>query len=213
MMKIRTILIAILTSILSFYIQANEAFPQGTCKRWDHVDYQRKCGEVPNVNSLLHLRQKDDCAIIEINAKSHWNASGILFEKDVPYTIEVIDGKNAKWKDTSIETTADGWCLPPKANKANEAKCEGTGDKALDWVIGLLERFRRAPGHDWFYLMGAVVAGDKKPLDNTMEFDIGVETKEPIIPPIEGEFCSFANDLSWTYYNNRGTLELQITRQ
>jgi hypothetical protein len=198
-MKIRTILIAILTSILSFYIQANEAFPQGTCKRWDHVDYQRKCGEIPNMNSLLHLSKDGDCAIIEINAKSHWNASGILFEKDVRYQIEVEGGKNAKWKDKSIETTADGWCLPPKA------KCEGTGDKALDWIIGLMEPFRRAPDRNWFKLIG-VVAGAEYQQD-----PIGNEGT--LKPRSDGEFCSFANDLSWKYYNNSGTLKLKITRQ
>ncbi len=215
-MKIRTILIAILTSVLSLCLQANEAFPEGTCKRWDHVDYQRKCGEVPNVNSLLHLRQKDDCAILEINARSHWNASGILFAKGFTYEIEVLKGDKTTWCDASIESTAEGWKVA-ETNTGNSGNCPiGKGGNSpvgpdvkfsglTKWFILASEYFRRDSESNWFKLIG-VVAGT--------EYQQGpIGKKGTLTPKSDGEFCSFANDLSWKYSNNSGILELKITRQ
>ena len=215
-MKGRTILIAILTIVLPLYLQANEAFPEDTCKRLDYVDYQRKCGEIPNVNSLFHLSEKDDCAIIEINARSHWNASRIMLAEGITYEIEVLKGDKATWCDASIESTAEGWKVAG-ANTGNSGNCPiEKGKKSpvgpdvklsglTKWFVLASEYLRRDSESDWFKLIG-VVAGT--------EYQQGpIGNKGTLTPKSDGEFCSFANDLSWKYYNNSGTLELKITRQ
>ncbi len=179
-------------------LQAQEMSEEGCTQRI--VDYQRDCGAVVGQQSLFRLEKPGDCAKIEIDAESRWNASGILFEKGVAYHIRVIGGKDAVWYDEDIEATAEGWCTRPGS------KCKRPGE-LKGWIIGLMEPLRLFSDHDWFYLMGAVAAEEYE------QFPIGIEIKDPKKPNIEGEFCSFANDVSFKYGNNSRSLRLKITRE
>ena len=199
----RTLVIAVVIFMIFFHgsLQANSQEP---C-HWLNVDYTRTCGAVENRKNLFRLQEKDDCATMEIAAESFWNASGIVFEKDVSYRIEVEDPK-AEWTDASIDTTAKGWYL--EGTQPKDEICHGRGIS-----VGFLKRvfingtkwLRRAPDHDWFCLIG-IVKGEREE-----QFAIGTKTDD-FKSETEGEFCSFANDLSFMYFNNSGSLQLTITR-
>ncbi len=199
-----------------FPVQAQEMSKEGCTQRI--VDFQRDCGAIVGQQSLFRLEKPGDCATIEINAESRWNASGILFEKGVAYHIEVVGGNDATWCDATIEATAEGWykrsrpkidCIQCKQPYNECTQTKGPTDPLTtfeEWIFGLMEPLRRSPSHDWFYLMGSVGAENEPD-----PFPVGVGTT--IKPIVEGEFCSFANDLSFKYGNNRGSLKLKITRE
>lgn len=86
------------------------------------------------------------------------------------------------WTDWFIQCNADGFSK---------------------WYRGLLGRYKRSKHDNWFALMGCI---NKENI-----FLIGTEKKE-FMAPMTGELFCFANDISWAYRNNKGSLTLTITR-
>lgn len=192
------VLLAVIQAFSPLQVKAHELSDEG-CSQVI-VDYERACGAIVELRSVYRLEKPGSCAEILVSAKSRWNASGILFQQGVSYRIEVVDGENPIWNDKKIEATAEGWCKEPNS------KCQRP-DGFKGWIMRLMEPFRRSPEHDWFYLMGAV--GDGK-ADKPEPFPIGLN--RIVKPEVDGEFCSFANDLPFMYGNNSGSLKLKITR-
>lgn len=157
------------------------------CKQVN-INYARKCGAVDNINNLNRLLTPGDCAEIFVNAKSRWNATGISFEQDAIYKIEVVTNNNKQptWFDASIETNAEGWESPQNS------------------LFSFFEFARRREQENWFHLIGVTVGKS----EHTFSIGTGIIHKAVH----DGEFCSFANDSSFTYWNNRGSLPVRITR-
>ncbi len=128
---------------------------------------------------------------VKINAESYWNASGLILEKGATYNFEVIE--ESDWKDAGKDATAEGRIVP---------------------VTGFLAAMRslaRAPDQEYFYFMGALRGACYDGLTCEKQFPIGKETK--FTAPADGEFCSFANDIPFMYWNNSGSIILEITRK
>ncbi len=205
------------------------------------VDYTRDCGAIIGQRSLYRL-EPSECVEIEVDASSHWNASGILFEEGESYQIEVgvpslsKDQKKALkeqceisveatefgeikqkmvWCDSTVQATVEGWCTPCSTGEVSPAceKCNApTG--IMGWTIAQLAKLRRYKDPQeskdgLFYLVGAVTG--REPMGPLEQFPIGAGGITTM--PMTGEFCSFANDLSFKYGNNLGFLRLRITRQ
>ena len=182
------------------------------------TDYKRTCADVSNLQNLASLPRVNDCAIITIDSRSHWNASGLRLEKDKVYTLEV--GDNDIWCDKNVVTNYKGWQVSTKGNSRSGPcpdeciKCgrgkaikgpmvnKGTLGNAL---LKSAAWFRRNPDSRLFALVGMV----KGELYNE-EFDISKQ--QTVIPKADAEFCAYANDLSLMYGNNSGTLRLKIRR-
>lgn len=90
-----------------------------------------------------------------------------------------------QWTDWYIPSTADGFASP-------------------NGLLRIFERLRRAPHERWFALIGAI---DRDPRTH---FLIGAQ--RTIIAPVSGSLTCFANDVGFAYWNNRGSVELTITR-
>ena len=155
-------------------------------------DYTRVCG-IADAKFLRHIDEIGGCFKITVKAASKWNASGIRLSAKQKYTFEVID-KDKKWFDASIEADAEGWT----------EKGIGKLGEWSKWSISLLEPLRRSPGNDWFNLMGMVAEIGEKP------FSIGNESTLQVGK--DGEFCAFANDLPSMYGNNKGQLNLLVSK-
>jgi hypothetical protein len=82
-------------------------------------------------------------------------------------------------------------------------RCDADGYQSKNWVLGLFERARRVPAAPWFALIGALDS------DRANRFVIGTQTTYQ--PVGDGELLCFANDLWLMYFNNHGTIELQVT--
>ena len=119
------------------------------------------------------------------------------------------------WCDKSVQATVEGWCKPDSTGEVSPAceKCNApTG--IMGWIITQLAKLRRYKDPQeskdgLFHLVGAVKSTEHMgPLE---QFPIGAGDITTV--PLTGEFCSFANDLSFKYGNNLGFLKLRITRQ
>lgn len=127
---------------------------------------------------------------LKIKAKSYWNASGLILEKGATYNFEVK--KVLDWKDAGNDATAEG---------------------RIETATGFLAAMRslaRAPDQEYFYFMGVLRGACYDGLTCEKQFPIGKETK--FTAPADGEFCSFANDIPFMYWNNRGSITVTISR-
>ena len=184
------------------------------------MDYERGCAEAADPNKLLRLRQVNDCAIVNVAAHSHWNASNLRLEVNKQYRLEVIDGEQNKWCDASVISDYLGWDIRDGGSKPGSAACptECTQCKPNDAVagpsvsLGLFgdmvikgtRLLRRQPEQKLFALIGFVKGEGYEEtfhISNPLQFS----------PRRDAEFCAYANDVWLFYGNNSGALQLKIT--
>lgn len=175
------------------------------CTRLARIDYTRDCAAVDNLASLQRM-QTGECVIMRVNAKSRWNASGLMLERGAAYHISELDTPENCWQDASIVAKGEGW------KNGGDVYLACDSDKKVQlkkkWTIGALEWLRRYPEADWFTLIG--MTGKAGCCTSEKEFIIGRETD--FIPEQNAEFCAYANDLNFMYWNNSGELTIKIER-
>ena len=90
------------------------------------------------------------------------------------------------WFDGRYRSTADGYSTP-------------------SWFRGVNERFLSLPGANWCALIGSVgkQKGDYFLISRHCNFR----------PTRAGELFCFANDAPWLRWNNRGEVDVRITRR
>ena len=196
-----------LAALVSLPTHADSTEPAPATCRILGVDYAAVCGETDNLHSLARLREAEDCVLIEVDSRSRWNASGLIFEDGVTYKLEV-QGDDPSWCDAMVRSSPDGWKVPDEAGESKFDNCDGRGKVTFGSVqLAVLrfgKRISRASDQNLFTLMG--VTSDKK----GEPFKIGMGTEHKA--EADGEFCSYANDTTFTYANNNGSLMLKVTR-
>jgi hypothetical protein len=166
------------------------------------VDHERFCGE-RGVQYLENIQQ-GECVVLTVNADSYWNASGLLLEKDATYHVTV--GADEYWCDDNTKCSADGW----RVNDEKFEACKpGTEVPELSgikkWLFLKAENYRRSPDADWFELVGVNGLGEE-----ISEFPVG--SNYSYTSTKSGEFCAYANDLKFFYWNNSKSLKVTIQR-
>ena len=137
---------------------------------------------------------KDNFTLVNMRRWSH-------VKRPTPPVTTTINVKSADyWTDSSVTV-----------QKGDKYRFEATG-KWTDWFITttadgyknfIYELFARNPKAPMFSLNGAV--GRSKPY-----FFIG--TNKVITMPASGKLSFFANDINHTYWNNKGSISLKITK-
>ncbi len=117
-----------------------------------------------------------------IYARRKWNDTQV----DLVAGHEYACTAEGRWVDLLIPSDADGYA----------------SGRLL--TLRLTERLRRVPSARWFALIGVVV-GAPEPA-----FLIG--KSRMIVPLTGGRLKCFANDLSFMYWNNYGSVQLTVTR-
>lgn len=116
-----------------------------------------------------------------------------------------IDARK-KWNATGIELckgclyqfeVSGEWCDA-------KIKCGPSGYESPNVILRWTERMRRVPNANWFSLIGAL---DSKPLS---QFVIGKSANLAMAE--SGLLTCFANDLDFMYWNNHGSVVLEIRR-
>jgi len=159
----------------------------------------RKCGTQP-AGLLRPVSELNGCFEVKIKAASPWNATGVRLERGRRYEFKVLPdkvGEDPMWYDASLDATPEGWT-------EESHKEMNSGSWFVRWYVAATDwlGYRRVTSQDWFYLMGMVAeVGDQL-------IPIGNGTTDTI--QRSGEFCAFANDLPWTYRNNKGSLMLRV---
>jgi hypothetical protein len=135
----------------------------------------------------LQVGESQKC---QVHAAHRFNWSGVQLDEGAVYTVSAVP--NAEWFDGGIACGPAGW-----------------DSDQLSWykepLVECMERFRRLPEKNWFALIGAL--GD----DHDNLVFIG-DKATPFTAAKSAEFYLFANDLNSKYDNNRGMIELTITR-
>ncbi|HEU4619545.1 MAG TPA: DUF2235 domain-containing protein [Gammaproteobacteria bacterium] len=157
-------------------------------------------------------------AKFEIFAMQQWNPTGLWLEAGRTYVFEA----SGEWMDGTVkcgpEGTDDGHFQPGELlqaagsvwGKVEQAWKKVTGNQAADFR--LTKRHEHMP---WFSLVGSIANGsgvDKKDrLEPHESFLIGTGCE--YTPRKPGYFYAYANDAWNCYSNNRGKVELTVTRR
>jgi hypothetical protein len=124
-----------------------------------------------------------ETACVCVQADKLWNDSGIDVLPSQTYNFVVPETE--QWIDLDIPCGADGYDSTP--------------------LIGIWEAFRRVPTENWFKLIGTVGHSIKPPIVIGSRL-IG------FLPPYPGRLYFFANDLTCMYWNNKGSINVRVTR-
>ncbi len=131
-------------------------------------------------------------ATITVNSKEKYNHSGFLFAKGETYEIRVPSGQT--WKDKNQLYGSNGWTT-------------SVAPLLYRPLIKLFEWSRRHPKANWFCLIGSIGESDDE------LFEIGDCGAMDYTAISDGEFCAFANDCSFVYGNNSGSIEVTMKKK
>ncbi|NML96592.1 DUF2235 domain-containing protein [Paraburkholderia sp. RP-4-7] len=167
------------------------------------VKASRRCSE--SVSELALARQAsppifqapyrpniDPAAAVQVRvfASTLWNWTGIFMKEGVRYRFKVPEGQT--WLDGDSASGAEG--VPG------------------NWKQRLFAWPKRVRGANWFELCGAISypgqPGEAGVSPQPFYFRIGREVE--IKAPQSGYLYCFANDASWAYWNNHGSLRVEI---
>ena len=174
----------------------------------------------------VRLKVGESSAPIPIYARNHWNETGIFLEEGASYVFQA-DGE---WLDGNVPCGPGGardgkFKLGELVNVASSlfGKLEGAFKKISGNEQADLIGTRRSEHHPWLSLLGAIAndgpeRGTNPNPDGSsyphQTFFIGAGPTEPLLikPTEAGYLYGFAND-SWHFYgNNRGSVNLTVTR-
>ena len=111
-----------------------------------------------------------------------------------------------RWNDTGIQVSAGETYHFKATGQWNDASivCGPEGYESKNFILRISERLRRVPGARWFALIGVLNH------DLSTAFVIGQGGKQTFATG--GLLSCFANDVSFMYWNNSGSVEVKITR-
>jgi len=134
--------------------------------------------------------QVGEKATVDIVARRYWNDTGLYVTTGQRYRLTA----RGTWTDFYIPCAADGYKAP---------------GWLLQGPLGLLtrtiQRLRRAPEGNWFVLAGAIRAAGH------YQYFVSGSSRE-VHMPASGHLEFFANDVPGFYWNNFGSIRLEITR-
>ena len=136
---------------------------------------------------------------IRVDARQKYNSSHVKLHKGATYYFTC--DRQQKWFDASIDATVEGWTVEQAIKTKKMGRIQGT-------LISWTDRFRRVPNANWLELVAAIGNTDDE-LFRVLEFP---DKSHPYKPNHDGEFCPFANDLTFKYGNNRGFVDVVIYR-
>jgi hypothetical protein len=180
----------------------------------------------PYHQTSLRLKPGETSAPIPIYARNHWNETGLFLEEGASYTFQA-DGE---WLDGNVPCgpggTKDGkFKLGELVNVASSlfGKLEGAFKKATNNEQADFIGTRRCEQFPWLSLIGAIANdgpqhgtnpnGDGSPYPH-QTFLIGAGITAPLLikPTEAGYLYAFGNDAWHFYENNRGSVNLAVTR-
>jgi len=122
---------------------------------------------------------------VDVAARRYWNNTGLHVTAGQTYQLAAY----GTWADLYIRCGADGY--------------RTLGGWSLPALIA--EGLRRVPDGKWFVLAGAVRAAKE-----CRYFVVG--SSREVCMPSSGQLAFFANDVPGCYWNNLGSIRLEITR-
>ncbi len=129
-----------------------------------------------------------------VDAANRYNWSGVRMIQNQTYRFDVKADKDDPWVDGGINCDANGW----ESERLPFFK---------ETVVSMFEKRRRHPEANWFELIGTVG------LNEHHQFRIGTGGAErDCTATATGGLYTYANDLFSKYKNNKGKMQVSITR-
>ena len=158
----------------------------------DCCDHEELCDLNTEDAGIYNKTRKlavDESHEIQICGCNPWNLSGIEVKANEVYSFKVSEVADSEWFDGKESDPITGW-----------------ESKTRNWVGEIFGGLKRSNSTNWYALVGSV--GREKGND----FAILENSPQEITSEFSGQLLFFANDKEGRYFNNRGTLRLQITR-
>ena len=127
---------------------------------------------------------------IDVIARRYWNNTGLCVIAGQRYQFAA----RGTWVDFYIPCDADGYATPGWLSWGPLAR-----------PTRIVQGLRRVPEGNWFVLVGAVRAA------KDWEYFVAGSSRE-VRMPTSGQLAFFANDVPGFYWNNLGSVRLEITR-
>jgi hypothetical protein len=120
--------------------------------------------------------------------------------------VEATIEAKKKWNYTGIELVGGHEYVLTAAGQWTDGGtvCGADGYASPNQMLTATEWLRRSPRSRWFALIGALDA------NKHTQFEIG--TARSMIMPASGILTCFANDVTWMYWNNSGSVHLSVIR-
>jgi hypothetical protein len=186
-----------------------------------HPSVLERC-EAPPITQMPYRPTKrlkpGESASFPIYASMPWNSTGLYLEKGGTYDFEA----SGEWLDSSIPCGPDGSDNDGKFQPGEIAQVIGsfigsteslfkkvTGSKAADFWLT-----KRREDMPWFCLVG-MIANNKTDKDGAITHDVmKIGRNLPNVTVDAGGYLhAYAND-AWNFYgNNRGSVQLTVTRR
>ncbi len=147
----------------------------------------RRGSHAPATARQLEVGEK---TTVDIMARRYWNDTGLHVTADQRYQLAA----HGTWIDFYIPCAADGYRTPGWLLRG-----------PLGPLGRIAQRLRRMPEGNWFVLAGAVRART-----DCRYFVVGGSRE--VRMPASGQLVFFANDVPGFYWNNFGSIRLEITR-
>ena len=156
---------------------------------------KRRPGDCYHDSARPRRLQVGEAVTVRVRARKKYNWAGIWTEAGQSYAIEVAEGQ--VWYDKGIECDSGGWMTG------------GVGmNMVRKWLVRRAERSRRVADAHWSELCGTV--GEDE--DNHFRIGKGRVRRDHWTCGQSGPLYFFANDLNKKYGNNRGSIEVTVTR-
>jgi len=184
-----------------------------------HTSVTERC-KVPPITQMPYRPTKrlkrGDSATFPIYAMMPWNPTGLFLEPGATYKFEA----SGEWLDSDVPCGPDGsddgkfqageigQVIGSVLGQAESLFKSATGSKVADFW--LTKRHEKLP---WFCLVG-VIANGKTDVDGAVTHEVMKIGKGlPNVPVTAGGYLyAYAND-AWNFYsNNRGSVQLTVTR-
>ena len=127
---------------------------------------------------------------VDVAARRYWNNTGLHVTAGQRYRLAA----HGTWVDFYLPCDTDGYPTPGWLKWG-----------PLDLPARIVQRLRRVPEGNWFVLVGAVRVG------RACQYFVTGSGRE-VSMPTSGQLAFFANDVPGFYWNNLGSIQLEITR-
>ncbi|MFC1748832.1 hypothetical protein ACFL2V_08490 [Pseudomonadota bacterium] len=184
MRKTRSFIKPLFIAIACLFLSACSAI----ASKPDSCDHEINCDLNTSLSSpVVHMSVGDSESVFICGCKP-WNESSIHVEKGEVYAFEFNHVE--RWIDGDVDSDpVDGW--------------QGWFYKVLGFFSSPMKRSDQAK---WYAMVGAVGTNEDE------AFALIRRKNGDIVMPSSGTLHFFANDKKGRYFNNQGTLQLQITR-
>lgn len=152
-------------------------------------------GDKRHITAYGEELKPGDIHTFPVHASELYSWTGVWLKRGGQYLFHFEPGQ--VWIDKSIRCGPEGWTVEKEKMPL-----------FIKGIVKASEGFRRHPDADWFEVIGAFGKSE----DSLFRIGDGSKSRTPYVASQDGPLYAFANDLESRYDNNKGKVEITVTR-